>query len=182
MSDKMPAAWSNGQWIQLDLANNRYKGSEIERNASMQTRQAAAVASLRTSSCEMPRFMPSVRILAHYLRCAWTAHRVRYLPIRDQLTAIRNARSPRKQPSGDIAEFAWYYQLIRNLRPHRPACLEDSVCCVLFMERYVASPSFCIGVKQPPFMAHAWVQVGDVIVNDTKGVVEAYSEILRLDL
>lgn len=95
---------------------------------------------------------------------------------------LRSAPRSRTQYVGNVDHITWLYQHIRNFRFRRPMCVEDSVCCALFLGQYIETLSFHIGVVQPPFQAHAWVQVGNVIANDTKGVVEAYSEILRLDL
>ncbi|WP_183714675.1 lasso peptide biosynthesis protein [Bradyrhizobium sp. ERR14] len=36
-----------------------------------------------------------------------------------------------------------------------------------------------MGVKKPPFGAHAWLQSGDLILNDTRRAVEDYSVIVR---
>lgn len=74
------------------------------------------------------------------------------------------------------------YQHMRNLRARRPECLEDSIGCALFLGRYIETLSFHIGVVQPAFMAHAWVQSGDLLMNDGKRVIDRYSEILRVDL
>lgn len=179
----MPVAWSNGQWIWLDLKGNRYKGGQVRRATmqAMQARQAAAVAKLQAVLGEGP-LLPPMHVIAHFLRCASTARRVRGLPIRDQLAALKADTTSRVRGNGDVATFSWFYQHLRNLRFRRPSCLEDSVCCSLFLRRYVAGTSFRIGVVRPPFIAHAWVQVGDVIINDIKCAVEAYSEILRLDV
>jgi hypothetical protein len=182
MEETMPAAWSNGQWIWLDLAANRYKGGVDDNDAALRMNQAAKVARLRAAGSGQRRLVPPASVLKHYLGCAWIARRVRTSTIRDQLYTLKTATSIRVDGAADVEDMAWLYQHIRNLRPHRPACLEDSLCCALFMQRYIGRASFCIGVKQPPFMAHAWVQIGDLIINDTKSVVEAYSEILRLDL
>lgn len=180
------SAWSNGQWIHLDLERNRYFGDAVAPNATLQAAQASAVARLRSLGGRPQVLVPSLATVAHYLRCAMHARSVRRQPIRDQLDLLRRARGPhpaRAKRQGDVEHFAWLYQHIRNLRWQRPTCLEDSICCALFLRRYLAGRvSFHIGVVQPPFLAHAWVQVGDVLVNDTKGCVEVYSEILRLDL
>ncbi|RUT79763.1 MULTISPECIES: lasso peptide biosynthesis B2 protein [unclassified Mesorhizobium] len=178
-------AWSNGQWIHLDLAKNRYFGGAIQRDAALQAATMATVAKLRIGVGEPKMLIPPAAELLHFLRCCRVAARVRREPIRTQLDLLRGARHPSKsRHSGQqqAERYAVMYQHLRNLRFRRPACLEDSVCCALFLGRYIERPSFRIGVVQPPFMAHAWVQVGDMIVNDVKGAVEQYSEILRMDL
>ncbi|MDA9464792.1 hypothetical protein XH87_09275 [Bradyrhizobium sp. CCBAU 53415] len=78
-----------------------------------------------------------------------------------------------------IHYYASVFQHLRNLRFRRPLCLEDSVGGYLFFYPYIASLELLVGVKQPPFGAHAWLQSGDLILNDAKRVVEDYSVILR---
>ncbi|MCA8256117.1 lasso peptide biosynthesis B2 protein [Burkholderia sp. AU31624] len=60
--------------------------------------------------------------------------------------------------------------------------MTDSIACALYMIKFTASVSLHLGVAQPNFRAHAWVQCGNLIVNDTKYAVEEYSEIMRIDL
>jgi len=178
-------AWSNGQWIHLDLDKNRYFGGAIEGDAALQAAAMATVAKLRIGAGQPQALIPPVGVLLHFLRCCRIAARVRREPIRFQLDVLRRARqagNDRLSGQQDAEQYALMYQHLRNLRFRRPACLEDSVCCALFLGRYIERPSFRIGVVQPPFMAHAWVQVGDMIANDVKGAVEQYSEILRMDL
>lgn len=178
-------AWSNGQWIHLDLAQNRYFGGAVQADAALQAAVMAAVAKLRIGVGEPQTLIPPAGVLLHFLRCCRVAARVRREPIRTQLDVLRGVgQAGKRWLSGrqEAERYALMYQHLRNLRFRRPECLEDSVCCALFLGRYVERPSFRIGVVQPPFMAHAWVQVGDMIANDVKGAVEQYSEILRMDL
>lgn len=178
-------AWSNGRWIHLDLKRNRYFGGAVQPDPLLQAAHMATVARLRSEAGEPLALIPAADVLLHFLRCSRIAARVRKEPIRRQLNVLRSAPRPgvpRLSGSREIQEYAHMYQHLRNLRFQRPECLEDSLCCALFLRRYVEAPSFRIGVVQPPFMAHAWVQAGDLIANDVKGAVEQYSEILRLDL
>lgn len=177
------SAWSNGQWIHLDVAANRYFASPCQADPVLQAAQASMVSKLRPLGGRPAVMVPAAAVIARYGRCALRAWRIHQRPLQDQLAVLRaNGGAAGLRRAGDVERWAWLYQHMRNLRPRRPKCLEDSVCCALFLRECGLSPSFRIGVMQPPFMAHAWVQVGNVIVNDTKGCVEAYSEILRLDL
>jgi Transglutaminase-like superfamily len=185
METSKPTAWSNGQWIHLDLALNRYFAGTLHASASLQAAHASSVAKLRVHTNQPGSLLPRGTVLAQFLRSAWMARKICRLPIRDQISAMRTTNaSPLliQSTSDEIEKYAWVYQYMRNMRFRRPACLEDSICCAIFLRRFIQGPSFHIGVVQPPFMAHAWVQAGEILVNDTKGVVEAYSEILRLEL
>ncbi|MFN3326169.1 MAG: lasso peptide biosynthesis B2 protein [Bryobacteraceae bacterium] len=70
-------------------------------------------------------------------------------------------------------EFActWYPRETRCL--HRSAALT----CLLRCE---GVPAFLvIGIRRHPFRAHAWVEVGDRVVNDKTGVRSVYEELDR---
>ena len=178
------SAWSNGCWIQLDLERNLYLASELETAPGLKVAQVAASVKLRDCPRAPPDFIPPGEMVRHYLRSAWWAWRNRYEPLRQQLRLLRSKAAkgrPRFSSVLDAERCATLYQHMRNLRFQRPACLEDSIGCALFLRRYVAPITFHIGVLQPPFRAHAWVQSGELIVNDTKAAVEDYSEILRFE-
>lgn len=178
-------AWSNGRWIHLDLVQNRYFAGKAEPDQSLQNERIAAVARLREQPSELRSLIPPAGMIAHYLRSATVAWRAKQRPIREQVAILRPAAPravlPALSPAG-VAQCAVMYQHMRNLRLRRPQCLEDSVGCALFLRQYVETVSFHIGVVQPSFMAHAWVQSGDLLMNDAKEAVERYTEILRVDL
>lgn len=177
----MLSAWSNGQTIQLDLKTNRYLGSAVEEDGARQELQAANVAFLQASSSRNKPLYPGAKELMRYFRSAWLARKICTKPLSAQIDYLVSTKNM-DVSEGDPEELAWSFQLMRNLRPTRPACLEDSVGCALYLRGRVSKCQFCIGVRQPPFMAHAWVQVGDLIINDTKGAVESYSPIIRVEL
>jgi len=79
----------------------------------------------------------------------------------------------------EIKKHSTLYQYLRNFLPQRPLCLQDSVCCFLFLSRYVKPLELVIGVKYPPFSAHAWIESQNIILNDKKIAVEDYAVILR---
>lgn len=57
-------------------------------------------------------------------------------------------------------------------------CLFDALVLTEFLRRYRQQASFVIGVAPTPFSAHAWVQVGDCLIDDTLEVIGKYSRIL----
>lgn len=181
MEKSLPAAWSNGQWIWLDLNENRYIGGNVERDSRLQAAQARAGTRLRSLIFRNKPLVPPMHVFGHFVRSSHRARKLSKLRIVDQLAALESS-SERPQSTESVETFCWYYHYLRNLRLRRPLCLEDSLACAFFLRRYIKDVSFRIGVKQPPFMAHAWVQVDELVANDTKPVVETYSEILRVDL
>lgn len=183
MFQNTPKAWSNGQWIWLDLEANRYRGGVIRRDKILQSKQAEAAARLCSALYDEHTSVPPWSSVRQYITSAWMARSFRGLPITSQLEELKRQRfSPDVRYNLTIPQLTWFYQVLRNFHPNKPLCLEDSICCALFLSKFTQNFSLCIGVKQPPFSAHAWVQIGNYIINDTKPKVETYSEILRCDL
>ncbi|MBA2672524.1 lasso peptide biosynthesis B2 protein [Ramlibacter sp.] len=180
----MLGAWSNGRWLYLDLARNRYLAGRCAPDSERRLKQAKAAAQLQDSSLILDTLIPKNGMLLHFMRSAWRAWRIRNAPIQQQLALLRmtpEGRHRSAQPR-DVEHCAAMFQHLRNLRPRRPLCLQDSVGCALFLRQYVTPLSFHLGVVQPPFKAHAWVQSGQLVLNDRKQAVEEYTEIARLDL
>lgn len=57
-------------------------------------------------------------------------------------------------------------------------CLMDSLVLTEFMQRYGFPADFVIAVHPMPFSAHAWVQLGDCVLDETVETVRRYSPIL----
>jgi Transglutaminase-like superfamily len=61
---------------------------------------------------------------------------------------------------------------------HRDKCLHDSLALLEFLARYGIFPSWVFGVRARPFVAHCWVQYGDIVFNDTVEHVASYTPIM----
>jgi hypothetical protein len=97
---------------------------------------------------------------------------------RQQAAVRRNAGSPNRQMAGDLlASFfrlrIWFYTAHRY-------CLFDSLVLSVFLTRWRVPCTLVIGVSTKPFRAHAWVQIGDCVLNDTAEHVQTYSPILAI--
>ncbi|WP_407181595.1 lasso peptide biosynthesis B2 protein [Bradyrhizobium sp. STM 3562] len=141
-------------------------------------------AKLRDCLSSPPAFIPPLPLVWHYARAAHAARTIRSQTIVRQLDFLRaslHGRAPVSMGVERIHYYASVFQHLRNLRFRRPPCLEDSVAGYLFFYPYIASLELLVGVKQPPFRAHAWLQSGDIILNDTKRAVDEYSVILRFE-
>jgi Transglutaminase-like superfamily len=68
----------------------------------------------------------------------------------------------------------WFYTAHRR-------CLFDSFVLAAFLIRQRVSCSFVIGVSTKPFRAHAWVQIGQFVLNDTAEHVQTFAPILIVD-
>jgi len=66
----------------------------------------------------------------------------------------------------------WYWKEV--------LCLQRSAATAYLLKRHGVPAQMVIGAQQIPFKAHAWVEVGGVVVNDKPYVGEIYSALDRL--
>jgi hypothetical protein len=74
----------------------------------------------------------------------------------------------------DIARF----MASRRLLSRQSQCLRTSLALVSLLAERRYFPDLVIGVRMRPFAAHAWVQVGDMVLNDTVDEVAPFTPIL----
>jgi Transglutaminase-like superfamily len=68
----------------------------------------------------------------------------------------------------------WFYTAHRS-------CLLDSLVLTGFLLRQGIPCALIIGVSTKPFLAHAWVQLGELVLNDTAEHVQTFTPILTVD-
>jgi Transglutaminase-like superfamily len=67
----------------------------------------------------------------------------------------------------------WFYTAKGN-------CLRDALILATYLKHNGSPTSFTIGVRLHPFEAHAWVQAGPIVLNDTLESIQAYTPILSV--
>jgi hypothetical protein len=71
-----------------------------------------------------------------------------------------------------------------HIRPfffgHRSRCLLDSLTLKRFLCSYGLNPTWVVGVRATPFLAHSWVQYGDRVLNDRPEKISNYTPIFAL--
>jgi hypothetical protein len=67
----------------------------------------------------------------------------------------------------------WFYTADRR-------CLFDSLVLAVFLTRKNIPCTFVIGVSTKPFLAHSWVQMGAIVLNDTAEHVQTFTPILAI--
>jgi len=71
----------------------------------------------------------------------------------------------------ESAEIVTLVHIFRRLTTlfytSKNACLLDSAVLTEFLLRYGHRPVLVLGVRTKPFLAHAWVQIGDCVLNDS---------------
>jgi len=69
-----------------------------------------------------------------------------------------------------------------KLRPFffaaKDACLFDALSLSEFLAGYEVFPHWVFGVQSRPFAAHCWLQLGDMVLNDTVDHVKRYTPIM----
>ncbi len=58
-------------------------------------------------------------------------------------------------------------------------CLQRSAATACLLKRYGFPAQLVIGVQQLPFAAHAWVEMGGLVVNDKPYISDIYSVLAR---
>lgn len=120
---------------------------------------------------------PGAARIASRVLATWLSLRTRRLE-----AVIRNHRAQRLTlstagPDLSAARLAAYHRA-RRLVPIRKNCLLDS----LALDRWLgdASPprTIIVGVTAEPFLAHCWLQTGDMLLNDHPDHVRRYAPIL----
>ena len=121
------------------------------------------------------------RFTASVLYCTWNLRRHKPKPIIDRIAALR-ARPMEQAASGGTEVAAQVVEIFRRLRTFtytaKNHCLLDSLILTDFLFRNGLMPTFIIGIRTKPFLAHAWVQIGDCVMDDKLESLEDLTPIL----
>lgn len=104
----------------------------------------------------------------------------------DRLAEYRQQKASRTADVRDrcvpdgLTDAAIAFRQVRPFVPIRPCCLLDSLSLVEFLARRGLFATVVFGVIGDPFSAHCWVQVRDLVLNDTVGNVSAHTPIWSL--
>lgn len=105
--------------------------------------------------------------------------------LRQIVHSFQNSKAvalPGQEPSA--SELLSLLTIYRQLRPWfftaYEQCLLNSLVLAEFLHRFNVRPDFIIGVTTKPFFAHAWVQKGNVVLDDTVEMVSYFTPILTV--
>lgn len=76
-----------------------------------------------------------------------------------------------------LQEAAMSFMRVRLYVPIETSCLLDSLAMVIFLARRGMYSEIVFGVVDVPFSAHCWVQVRELVLNDTVGNAKAHTPI-----
>jgi hypothetical protein len=78
------------------------------------------------------------------------------------------------EQEAQLVDMARAFNRARLYTPVKPSCLLDSIALSEFLARRRIHATVVLGVTGNPFAAHSWVQVGDLVLNDTVGNANSY--------
>lgn len=131
--------------------------------------------------------LPSCPIFPkHVLTLLHSYWRVRRHIRRENLTPLirhfQKINGDGRTLSPDLPKLGKLLCVFRRLRPWlytaSGCCLLDSLVLTEFLHRFHLTPTFVIGIQTMPFLAHAWVQVGDLVLNDHPDNVLPFTQLL----
>ena len=102
--------------------------------------------------------------------------------ILDSLTAERHLQTAQIEPHADMSEprradAAAVFRRARLYVPIEMRCLLDAIAMTRFLLRRRIHAHIVFGIALDPFSAHCWVQVDDLVLNDTVGNVASHTPI-----
>jgi hypothetical protein len=84
----------------------------------------------------------------------------------------------------DVDSVLELLEIFRRLRTFvytaQDACLLDALVLTMFLHRYRLAPTFAIGIRTKPFVAHAWVQIGDCAIDDRLEGLQTFTPLLAI--
>jgi hypothetical protein len=115
--------------------------------------------------------------IASQVGATWLALRTRRLePLIHDHRARRGVPSP-TDPTICLSKLAAYHRT-RRLVPIRKNCLLDSLALDRWLGARTGPRRIVFGVTAEPFLAHCWLQTGDLLLNDHPDHVRRYAPIL----
>lgn len=126
-----------------------------------------------------------MRSVAHF--CSSTAYVSTHLHLKRVLSIVRRTcwLRDRSLQSASPACPATVLDALDSFRQLRTwtytahgACLFDSFVLTFFLHHYNVLPTFVIGIRTKPFIAHAWVQVGDTVLDERVEALKSLTPIL----
>jgi len=167
-------------WYELDLDSNRYQRKAASPEDVQPAPSAADVK--RDLQAHVYHAQPSLALLGPFLGACRKARKLAAHPMRfifDAVSAhIERATFYHDEISRDEVFYRCAaYRRLTAMRLRQPLCLEASLGALYFLPRPHPDLTLCIGVRPEPFLAHAWLELDGVVLNDSLRRVEDYKEI-----
>jgi len=97
---------------------------------------------------------------------------------------VRSTRRRRRDPDAmpDLSTLRDLTEIFRRLRPllftSKNHCLFESLTLARFLSHYRMHPTWVFAVRTAPFIAHCWLQQGEIACNDKLDHIRRYTPIM----
>jgi hypothetical protein len=119
---------------------------------------------LRINVMHVARFVVALTCASIMIRRGHLSFLItRILKLKEQLAMV----SPAKEARDLLVLVHIFRRLSALFYTAKNACLLDSVVLTEFLIRQGHRPMLLLGVRTKPFLAHAWVQMDDCVLNDS---------------
>lgn len=110
----------------------------------------------------------------------WLGRRYHRKPLVAILATARAMRphNPRRLTDARLRRFAATFERAIPWLPRQEACLHRAFLLFSLLARHGVACDWVFGVRTWPFLAHCWIQVGEVVVGDDLERVRRYTPIL----
>lgn len=125
---------------------------------------------------------PCVSIMTALASADWSLRCVSMIRIINRITS-RSTPDHTEPCRADLHRAATLTWQFRNLRPWYPRdylCLFDSLALLLFLLRHGIRCNWIFGVKEDPFAAHCWLQLGSIVLNEHLDRARLYTPIMMV--
>jgi hypothetical protein len=123
----------------------------------------------------LPGFLASSRYADRHLETAPLQGIIQRFQRRKQMQRRSGAGA-----SCEAARLAAAFEALRPIYPRPYVCLFDSFALAEFLSRCGVFPDWIFGIRAEPFEAHCWVQVGNIVLNDTVEQVQRFTPIMAV--
>ncbi|CAL4869358.1 hypothetical protein MMA231_03650 (plasmid) [Asticcacaulis sp. MM231] len=176
--------WFNGKGLDPATTSKLMTAGLIVQSEAGAPRQQVALAPARSS--RLPQQSASLSLLPPLFPVfaqIQARHDLKHRPLNDIISDIRQhkCRKASHAPPVDgdtLSHITLRYLASRRFISGQNECLRWSIAMVRYLSAYGYYPNLVLGVRMMPFGAHAWVQDGDTLLNDTVEQVSAYTPIL----
>ncbi|TCU18197.1 lasso peptide biosynthesis B2 protein [Rhizobium sullae] len=166
--------------VHLDLDQNRYSGIPLRQEPVDFCAMSSVFRDYSTHA-----FEASEDVLL-FPRFQWVSLRARAYRWRSIKSIAKDAEKCTKKmakmpatPHEDIAILIAIYNRLKTFRIFPLSCIPDSLACLFFLVNEGCKANFVIGVRENPFMAHAWLEINGAVANDVVANVFHYTPILE---
>jgi len=106
-------------------------------------------------------------IFSFFVACITASIRLRRQSIQAIVSGVERRRRERLTPNphADVRALVTAFHRLRHFYPRSYLCLFDSLALLEFLARYNFFPRWIFAVKFDPWVAHCWVQQGDMCLN-----------------